>query len=278
LRESATDLQEANALRSLFMLEKDLDLLLRDGNPEATACRGASGCFGPGDLVIASSPKGHIVHWKGMKLSNLLEAESRLVAHLEPLPFQEGRPLATAAEESMELVDESSHELSSRQVLMAEEGEDGGNLLIDNLDVISDDEITANAGNENDADREARRARNRARTIRRRRANERRRSMHRELDPEFAAVSERGFRTPVANIARVTAILERSHDPEVRQALLFAQRAWIQLDQHNPASIIREERVDESRSQARSRTTSGRPQNQISNDNARTSQAPGGRQ
>jgi hypothetical protein len=161
---------------------------------------------------------------------------------------------------------------------MAEEGEDGGNLLIDNFDEISDDEITANAGNENDADRAARRARNRARTIRRRRANERRRSMHRELDPEFAAISERGFRTPVANIARVMAILERSHDPEVRQALLFAKRAWIQLDQHNPASIIREERVDESRSQARSRTTSGRPQNQISNDNARTSQAPGGRQ
>jgi hypothetical protein len=44
--------------------------------------------------------------------------------------------------------------------------------------------------------------------------------MHRELDPEFATVSERGFRTPVANIARVTAILERSNDPNVRQALL----------------------------------------------------------
>jgi hypothetical protein len=26
-------------------------------------------------------------------LSDLLEAEGRLVAHLEPLPFQEGRPL-----------------------------------------------------------------------------------------------------------------------------------------------------------------------------------------
>jgi hypothetical protein len=62
LCESATDLQEANAPGSLFMLEKDLDLLLRDGNPEATVCREASGCSGPGDLVIASSPKGHIVH------------------------------------------------------------------------------------------------------------------------------------------------------------------------------------------------------------------------
>jgi hypothetical protein len=39
--------------------------------------------------------------------------------------------------------------------------------------------------------------------------------MHRELDPKFAAVSERGFRTPVASIARVTAILERSNDPNV---------------------------------------------------------------
>jgi hypothetical protein len=35
-------------------------------------------------------------------------------------------------------------------------------------------------------------------------------SMHRELDTEFAAVSEWGFRTPVANIAWVTAILERN--------------------------------------------------------------------
>jgi hypothetical protein len=163
-------------------------------------------------------------------------------------------------------------------VLMAEEGDDGGDFPIDNFEAISEDDITANAGNENDVDREARRARNRARTIRRRRANERRRSMYRELDPEFAATSERGFRTPVANIASVTAILERSHDPEVRQALLYVQRAWIQLDQHNPASVIREERVDESRSQARSRTAGGRPQHQISNDNARGSQAPGGRQ
>jgi hypothetical protein len=49
--------------------------------------------------------------------------------------------------------------------------------------------------------------------------------MHYELDPEFAVVRERGFRTPVANIARVTAILEHSNDPSVRQALLYAQRA-----------------------------------------------------
>jgi hypothetical protein len=152
----ATNLQEANVSGSFPMLEKDLDLLLQDGKPEATACRGASGCSGPGDLVITSLPEGRIVHRRGMRLFDLLEAEGQLVAHLEPLPFQEGQPLATAAEGSTELVDESSHELSSCQVLMAEEGEDDGDLPIVNSEAISEDEITANAGDENDADREAR--------------------------------------------------------------------------------------------------------------------------
>jgi hypothetical protein len=100
--------------------------------------------------------------------------------------------------------------------------EGDGDFPIAKFDDVSEDEVTANAGTENDANREARKARNRARTIRRRRVNERRQSMQRELDPEFAAVSERGFRTPVANIARVTAILERSNNPNVRQALLYA--------------------------------------------------------
>jgi hypothetical protein len=177
--------------------------------------------------MITSTPEGHFVHWKAMKLFDLLEDEDRLVAYLEPLPFQEGRPLATMVEESTELVEASSDELISRQVLIAEESEDDGNLSIVKLDVISEDEATANASDENDTDREARRARNRVRTVRRRRVNERMRSKHHELDVEFAAVSERGFRTPVANIARVTAILERSNDPNLRQVLCYVQRAWI---------------------------------------------------
>jgi hypothetical protein len=170
-------------------------------------------------------------------------------------------------EESTELVDESSEELISRQVLMAKEGEDDGDLPIIEFDAISEDEATANAGDDNDADREAWRTRNRARAARRRRVNERMRSMHRELDAEFAAVSEQGFRTLVANIARVTAILECSNKPNMRQALRYAQRAWIQRDQQNPASTIREERVGEGRSQAHSRTAGGHPRPQRSNNN-----------
>jgi hypothetical protein len=115
--------------------------------------------------MITCTPEGRFVHWKGMKLSDLLEAEDRLVAHLEPLPFQEGRPLATVVK-STELVDASSDKLISRQMLMAEEGEDDGDLPIVEFDAVSEDEATANAGDENDTDREARRTRNRARAAR----------------------------------------------------------------------------------------------------------------
>jgi hypothetical protein len=148
----ATDLQEADISKSLSALEKDLDSLLQLDEPEATACRGASGCFGASNPMISSTPEGHFVHWKGMKPSDLLETKDRLVAHLEPLPFQEGRPLATMVEESTELVNESSEEFISRQVLMAEEGKDDGDLSIDKFNAVSKDEATANAGDENDAD------------------------------------------------------------------------------------------------------------------------------
>jgi hypothetical protein len=91
---SATEPQEANNSESLSALEKDLDYVLRIGKPEATARRGATGCLGHNGLMITSTPEGHFVHWKGMKLSNLLEDEDRLVAHLEPLPFSGGQPIS----------------------------------------------------------------------------------------------------------------------------------------------------------------------------------------
>jgi hypothetical protein len=49
---------------------------------------------------------------------------------------------------------------------MMEEGEDDDDLPIVELDVISEDEATANTGNKNDTNHEARRARNRARAVR----------------------------------------------------------------------------------------------------------------
>jgi hypothetical protein len=119
------------------------------------------------------------------------------------------------AEESTVLVEVSSDELISRQVLMAEEGEDDGLSPNKTLDMISEDEAIANTGDKNDTECEARRARNRAHAAWQKRVNQRIRSMHRELDAEFAVVSEWGFRTHVANIARVAAILECSNDPNL---------------------------------------------------------------
>jgi hypothetical protein len=100
--------------------------------------------------MITSTPEGCFVHLEGRKPSDQLEAEDRLVAHLEPLPFQEGRPLATVVEESTELVNESSEELISHKVLMAKEGEDDGDLPIDEFDAVSEDEATANAGDKDE--------------------------------------------------------------------------------------------------------------------------------
>jgi hypothetical protein len=259
LHNSATEFQEANNSESLSTLKKDLDYLLQIGKPEATAHRGAAGCLGDNGLMITSTPKGRFVHWKGMKLFDLLEDGDRLMAHLKPLPFQEGKPLATMAKESTELVEASSDKLISHQVLMAEEGEDDGISPNEALDMISKDETIANTDDKNDTKREARRARNRARAAQRRKVNEHMRSIHHELDAEFAAMSERGFRTPVANITRVTAILERSNDTNLRQALRYAQRAWIQLDRQNQASTIGEEHVGESCSQPNSQTAGSRP-------------------
>jgi hypothetical protein len=64
--------------------------------------------------MITTTSEGRIVHWKGMDLSNFLGHEDRLVAHLAPLPFQEGRALATITEGSTELVEAPSEELATR--------------------------------------------------------------------------------------------------------------------------------------------------------------------
>jgi hypothetical protein len=89
LRNLSTDLQETNISESLYTLEKDLDFLLQLGKLEATVCRGAAGCFGANGLMITSSPERRFVHWKGMKLSDLLEAEDRLLWHtLSPCLFR----------------------------------------------------------------------------------------------------------------------------------------------------------------------------------------------
>jgi hypothetical protein len=44
-------------------------------------------------------PQGHFVYSKGFEPSELLDYESRLVAFMQELPFQEGKPLSPITEE-----------------------------------------------------------------------------------------------------------------------------------------------------------------------------------
>jgi hypothetical protein len=51
-------------------------------------------------MIITLTPQGRLVYWKGMKPFELLaNDETRLVACLGELPFQDGRPLSTIKEE-----------------------------------------------------------------------------------------------------------------------------------------------------------------------------------
>jgi uncharacterized iron-regulated protein len=64
------------------------------------------------------------MYWKGLKPSELLKYDSRLMAFTQELPFQEGKPLSRISEEgegSRELVENSHMAESSpdRQVYMA---------------------------------------------------------------------------------------------------------------------------------------------------------------
>jgi hypothetical protein len=157
-------------------LNEDLDQLLKIGKGEATAYRdapifddyesdyddGAEPFLGGHQgLMITSTPQGRFVYWKGKKSTELLGDDARLVAHLDTLPYQEGRPLITVAQTGTVLVDYSSDEHSSHHhVYMAEvegEGNEDPNEL---LEQISGDEVTADAGDENDAERAACRLRN----------------------------------------------------------------------------------------------------------------------
>jgi hypothetical protein len=102
LRNAATVYQKTMRSEFLSALEEDLDRLLKIGEDEATACWGAPilddsdaepFMGGHQGLMITLTPQGRFKYWKGKKPSELLGDDARLVAHLDTLPFQEGRAL-----------------------------------------------------------------------------------------------------------------------------------------------------------------------------------------
>jgi hypothetical protein len=125
-------------------------------------------------LVITSTPTGRFVYWPDRKPADLIDGNSRYVAYLESLPFQEGTPLARAEEYTPTEVASSDSNLgnANRQVCMAAGDTPGPSGMAEDryLEDISADELSAEApANETDTNRDARRERHRKQNERRRR-------------------------------------------------------------------------------------------------------------
>jgi hypothetical protein len=125
-------------------------------------------------LVITSTPAGRFVYWPDCKPADLTDGNSRCVAYLDSLPFQEGTPLTSGEEHTPTEVATTDSSLGSpdRQVFMTTNETPGpsGTQLDRFLEDISADELSANApAYETNDDKNARRERNRRRNEWRRR-------------------------------------------------------------------------------------------------------------
>jgi hypothetical protein len=97
-------------------------------------------------LVITSTPTGRFVYWPERKPADLTDGNSRCVAYLDSLPFQEGTPLAPTEEHtSTEVATTDSGLGTDRQVFMAASETPGpsGTRPDRYLDDISEDELFA---------------------------------------------------------------------------------------------------------------------------------------
>jgi hypothetical protein len=117
-------------------------------------------------LVITCTPVGRFVYWLDRKPADLTDGNSRCVTYLDSLLFQEGTQLAPAEEHTPTEVATSDSILGSpdRQVFMTTNETPGpsGTQPDRYLEDISADELSANApADETDADKNARRERNR---------------------------------------------------------------------------------------------------------------------
>jgi hypothetical protein len=125
-------------------------------------------------LVITFTPAGRFVYWPDRKPADLISGDSRYVAYLDSLPFQEGTPLARAEEYTPTEVASSDSSLGNpdRQVFMAAGDTPEPSGMADDryLEDISAEGLSADApADETDANRDARRERNRKRNERCRR-------------------------------------------------------------------------------------------------------------
>jgi hypothetical protein len=169
-------------------------------------------------LVITSTPAGRFVYWPDRKPVDLTDENSRCVAYLNSLPFQEGTPLAPTEEHTPTEVATSDSSLGSpdRQVFMTTNDTLGPSGTVPDryLEDISADKLSANApADETDANRDARREHNRKR-------NEWRRRLHeslpiRNLAESLDQVECRVHTTPEQCLMSITTIARQAQGMRV---------------------------------------------------------------
>jgi hypothetical protein len=164
-------------------------------------------------LVITSTPAGRFVYWPDRKPADLIDGNSRYVAYLDSLLFQEGTPLVRAEEYTPTEVASSDSSLGNpdRQVFMAVGDTPGTSGATQDryLEDISADELSAEAPtDETDANRDARRERNRKRNKRRRRLRDN--LPIRYLAEALEQVESRVHTTPEQCLMSITAIVHQA--------------------------------------------------------------------
>jgi hypothetical protein len=164
-------------------------------------------------LVITSTPAGRFVYWPDRKPADLTDGNSRCVAYLDSLPFQEGTPLAPAEEHTPTEVATTDSSLDSpdHQVFMTTNETPGpsGTQPDCFLEDISADELSANAPvDETNDDRNTRRERNRKRNESHRRLRE---SLPiRNLTEALNQVESRVHTTPEQCLMSITTIARQA--------------------------------------------------------------------
>jgi hypothetical protein len=165
------------------------------------------------DLVITSTPVGRFIYCPDRKPADLTDENSRYVAYLESLPFQEGTPLSPTEEHTPIEVATTDSILGSpdRQVFMTTNKTPGpsGTQPDRFLEDISADELSANAPvDETNNDKNTRREHNRKHNEQRRRLRE---SLPiRNLTEALNQVESRVHTTPEQCLMSITTIARQA--------------------------------------------------------------------
>jgi hypothetical protein len=164
-------------------------------------------------MVITSTPAGRFVYWPDCKPADLTDGNSRYVAYLNSLPFQDGTPLAPAEEHTPTEVATTDSGLGTldRQVFMVAGETPGpsGTRPVRYFTDISVDKLSANApADETTDDKNAQRERNKKRNERRRRLRE---SLPiRNLTEALDQVENRVHTTPEQCLMSITTIARQA--------------------------------------------------------------------